>query len=327
MRTLLVGLLLVALFRPASAAPNSGPTFRDLGAGLHLLPGSFLPERGPDGNTVVFEAPQGLIVVDTGRHIWHSDAILAFATAKKQPLNVIVNTHWHLDHSSGNGRLKQAYPDARVYTTNAVDRMLAPGGFLVRELELERPLMNDPKFSATQREEIGIFVKTMEQPDNLRPDVIVATGPMSLAGRTLAVHVTDHAVTDADVWLYDAKSGVAVIGDLVTIPVPFFETACPVKWVEALDDVWATPFKLAVPGHGDPMTREAFDIYRVAFRSFVDCVHSAAAPQECAERWTSSVGALLGGKDDQRQRAIRAGAYYAKMLRDNGGKSKDCLAE
>ena len=69
-------------------------------------------------------------MVDTGRHPWHSDGILAFARDRKQPIAAIVNTHWHLDHSSGNRRLKAAHPAAKVYTTRAVDRALAPGGFL-----------------------------------------------------------------------------------------------------------------------------------------------------------------------------------------------------
>ncbi|MBP6013035.1 MAG: MBL fold metallo-hydrolase [Alphaproteobacteria bacterium] len=330
MRNLWAGLVLALSFGPALAeSAGEGQAVRELAPGVHLIPGSFMPDRGPDGNTVVFDAPEGLIVVDTGRHVWHSDKILAFASAQKRPIRVIVNTHWHLDHSSGNGRLKQVFPAARIYTTNAVDRVLAPGGFLARELALEKTFANDPTLSATEREEIAIFVKTMEQQDMLRPDVAIATsGAMSLAGRAFDVRVTDKAVTDADVWLLDAESGTAVVGDLVTLPAPFFETACPRKWVAALDEVWATPFKIAIPGHGEPMRREAFNTYRAAFGAFVDCVlHSAKAPQACAAAWATGVDGLLGGKDDQRKRAIAMSEYYVKMLRKDGGKSKDCLAE
>ena len=94
-----------------------------------------LPDRGPDGNTVLLTGPSGLVVVDTGRHAWHSDAILAFARDRRLAITAIVNTHWHLDHSSGNVRLKAAHPAAKVYTTRAVDAAIAPGGFLARNLD------------------------------------------------------------------------------------------------------------------------------------------------------------------------------------------------
>src|SRR6478609_8041463 len=60
-----------------------------------------MPGRGPDGNT---------IIIDTGRHGSQSDAILGFARDHKRPIVAILNTHWHLDHASGNGRLKAAFP-------------------------------------------------------------------------------------------------------------------------------------------------------------------------------------------------------------------------
>lgn len=71
----------------------------EVAPGVHLIRGAVVPGRGPDGNTIILDAPAGLIVVDTGRHTYHSDAILAFARARARPIAAIVNTHWHLDHS------------------------------------------------------------------------------------------------------------------------------------------------------------------------------------------------------------------------------------
>src|SRR5262245_53375380 len=100
--------------------------------GVTLLPGASYPGRGPDGNTVVFRSPQGLVVLDTGRHVQHSDAILAFAAQERRPVVAIVNSHWHLDHTSGNGRIKAAFPQARLYATTSIDRALT--GFLAENL-------------------------------------------------------------------------------------------------------------------------------------------------------------------------------------------------
>ena len=68
----LIAAALALLSVPAAAAP----------AGYALIPGSFAPGRQPDGNTIVIDAPDGLIVVDTGRHPEHREKILALAKAR-----------------------------------------------------------------------------------------------------------------------------------------------------------------------------------------------------------------------------------------------------
>lgn len=314
---------------PAATAPAAGdavkaPAPREIAPGTYLLPGAMLPDRGPDGNTVVVVAPAGLIVIDTGRHAWHSDGILDIARTQRRPVAAVVNTHWHLDHSSGNRRVKQAHPSAKLYTTTAVERALAPGGFLARTFAAARERPPDPKVSATRREETDLFIATMDASDSLRPDVAV-TEParLDLAGRSLSVRVATDAVTDADLWLYDEATRVAVIGDLVTLPAPFFETACPRRWEAALDEVWATPFTLAVPGHGPPLDRNAFDTYRRAFAAFRACVGSERAAADCASGWARDVGALLDSDGDRSQAADYA-AYYVGFLRKSGGASPDC---
>ncbi|HUU33227.1 MAG TPA: MBL fold metallo-hydrolase [Vicinamibacterales bacterium] len=322
-------LILLALAQstaPPAARPTAPPA-REIAAGTFLLPGAILPERGPDGNTVVFVAPAGLVVVDTGRHPWHSDGILAFAAARRAPIAAIVNTHWHLDHSSGNGRVKAAHPKAPVYATAAVVAAIAPEGFLARNLAAAKAAPIDPTMPAVRSEERALFLATMAAAADLRPDVTVTqSGAMTLAGRPLAVRVAANAVTAADIWLYDETTRVAVLGDLVTLPAPFFETACSTRWDAALDEVWATPFALAVPGHGAPMTRPQFDTYRQAFRGFRACVAADTAAETCAEAWTRGIGPLLSTDEEQRDAATYA-AYYVDFLRKGGGAGPGCEAQ
>jgi glyoxylase-like metal-dependent hydrolase (beta-lactamase superfamily II) len=319
--------LAMAIAMAAAVPAVTTPPPQEIAPGVVLLRGAILPERGPDGNTVVFDAPEGLVVVDTGRHAWHSDAILEYARAEARPVAAIVNTHWHLDHTSGNGRIKAAFPKARVYATNAVDRVLAPGGFLARSLESSRAMLDDPKLSDIQKEEVNIFLGTMTESAVLRPDVVVAaSGERALAGRMTDFRVTDGAVTDADIWLYDSGSGVAVIGDLVTFPAPFFETACPAAWRHALDEVWAVPFKTAIPGHGEPMSRTQFDAWRGAFNRFMDCVEGTSEAGQCAVAWADGIASFNGSDERARKMSLGYAEYYVGFLRDNGGKSKDCLA-
>src|SRR5690349_23962755 len=159
--------LLAALLQAQALLPPEAPV--EIAPGMFLIRPVPMPGRGPDGNTVILDAPDGLIVVDTGRHTSQSDAILAFARERKRPIVAIVNTHWHLDHASGNGRLKAAYPKARLYTTTAIDKVIAPGGFLARNLEDARKMIastTDP----VRREEMQIFISTMEARSDLQPE-------------------------------------------------------------------------------------------------------------------------------------------------------------
>ena len=321
---MLVLLCLALLLQSAAAAE---PPAVEIAPGWHLIRGVPMPGRGPDGNTVIIDEPDGLIVIDTGRHTQHSDKILAFARDRKRPIAAIVNTHWHLDHSSGNVRLKAAHPNAKVYTTTAIDRALAPGGFLVRNLDNTRKAVATTT-DEVRRDEMQIFIATMDARESLRPDVPLTTsGSISLAGRPIDIRVTDKAVSDADAWIYDEATRVAVIGDLITVPVPYFETACPDRWQASLDAVWATPFEKAVPGHGPVLTRAEFDAYRQSFGKFMACVRSDAPAAQCGAMWADGVSALIGADPKRRTAVVSNAEYYVGYLRPNGGKAPDCLAQ
>lgn len=315
---------LIFAWTVAASAP-APPQPQEVAAGVTLLPGAVPADRGPDGNTVIFEAPGGLVVVDTGRHTWHSDAILAFAQTRGRPIAAIINTHWHLDHSSGNRRLRAVYPDAPVFTTNAIDRALSPEGFLTlnRNEERLRAMLDDPNVSEVQKEEIRNGMATMAARDSLRPTVsLQRSARYNFAGRRLDAHITHGAVTDSDVWLYDRRTRVAVLGDLVTFPSPFFESACPEAWSDELDAVWRTPFRIAIPGHGAPMTRQQFSIYRAAYGAFVDCVSTDAEAAQCASTWAEGVASLAAIADLAPAREYAE--YYVGFLRQNGGVGQTC---
>ena len=91
----------------------------------YLIPGQAGENKGPDGNTIILDAPAGLIVVDAGRHPEHVQAILDYAKQRGRPIAAIVNTHWHLDHTTGNWEIRKAYPKVRVYASNALEGAVA----------------------------------------------------------------------------------------------------------------------------------------------------------------------------------------------------------
>ena len=88
----------------------------------------------------------------------------------------------------------------------------------------------------------------------------------------------------SDVWLFDPETRILVAGDLVTLPAPLFDTACPARWQASLDHLAQTDFALLVPGHGPAMSRADFDAYRLAFAGLLACAASDQAKQACIGR-------------------------------------------
>ncbi len=301
------------------------PLPESLAKGVWLIPGGFPPAREPDGNTVVFEAPLGLVVVDTGRHSWHRQAILGLANERQRGIVAVVNSHWHLDHVSGNPALRAAFPELRVYSSSAIDGAL--DGFLASSAREYASYANDTSLPETLREDIRGDIETIENGAALKPDQpIQASSVMSLGGRSFQVNLVRGAVTSGDLWLYDEQSGVAALGDLVTFPVPFLDTACPEGWRTALAQVSATPFKVAVPGHGPPMTPADVLRYRTAFDSFIDCANSQRPAEACGAAWTDAARPMLAADAKAVERASAMAVSYVTMLRANGGRSKYCEA-
>lgn len=321
------GILLAGLVASSPAWPGTdklaAPAPLEVAPGVWLVPGGILPDRQPDGNTVVFAAPDGLVVVDTGRHSRQREAILSLALARQSPIVAIVNTHWHLDHVSGNPGLRAAYPGLRAYASDAIDGALTD--FFPASVKESAAYLDDPQIPQATRDDIRGDLLTIRNGTALKPDqVIAASGTMKLGGRALRINLAPNAATAGDVWLYDPHSRVAALGDLVTVPAPFLDTACPDGWKVALSQVAATPFEQAIPGHGNVMTRAQFLLYQGAFDAFIACSNSASSPDDCASAWTDSVSTLLADDPVEKRRARGMAAYYVDMLRANGGRSKYC---
>lgn len=290
--------LLVACGTTSYGTPSSSFDF---------VAGSVPADKGPDGNSIFLDAPAGLILVDTGRHPAHSEKLLAYAKERGRPIAAIVNTHWHLDHSTGNYDIRQAYPAAQVYATTAIEGALK--GFLGRNREQADKILADPKAPPERKAEILRGRSVIDNPDRLRPTIpVTASGPMRIAGRKLDVHVAPFAATEADLWLYVPDERLAIVGDLVVDIVPFMDTACPDGWKKALADVEATPFVTLIPGHGSPMDRAQFLSWKRAFDGFVDCGRSTRPKVECVAGWKRDAAPFIDPA--HAEYVTEAAAYY-----------------
>jgi glyoxylase-like metal-dependent hydrolase (beta-lactamase superfamily II) len=275
-----------------------------IASGIDLIPGKFVPGVQPDGNTVVFATKDGFVVFDTGRHVEHTQAIIDFAKAEKKPVIAIINSHWHLDHIGGNAMLRREYPNVDVYATGALAD--ARKGFLANyRKQLEEMIAKKPEKAFADE------VALIDAGDQLMPThVLDMPGILILGGRTLTTGLYKDAVTAGDIWVWDPKTKVLASGDLVTLPVPLFDTANPQNWKAALDDLKDIEFTTLIPGHGEPMTRAQFETYRKAFGDLVSCTK---AKSECIEGWMTDASSLIANDDPKFVRALLD--YYVDTVR------------
>jgi glyoxylase-like metal-dependent hydrolase (beta-lactamase superfamily II) len=317
MRAPAVALLWLVMLPATVAVAADTPEY------VTLISGATPEDRSPDGNTAVFEDEHGLVVFDTGRHPEHQAAILSLARERGKSVTVIINSHRHLDHSGGNRALREAYPTATLYTSGAVRGALT--GFLARSRTQNQALLTDPKFPDGRKADLELDLAAIEDPNDLIPDhEVVGTTAVAFRGRVLELHLANHAATAGDTWLYDPQSRTLVAGDLVVLPVPFFDTACADGWRRALDDLAAQPFVRLYPGHGPLLGRDEFDTYRRAFDRLVACSLSDAARDQCVDGWLADAAPLLSGAPDQKMARAYLAYYIDSVIRDAGKQQEFC---
>jgi glyoxylase-like metal-dependent hydrolase (beta-lactamase superfamily II) len=292
-------------------------------SGHTLIAGSFAPQRQPDGNSIILNAEGGVIVVDTGRHAAHTQQVIEAAKARGGVL-AVVNTHWHLDHTSGNIALRETWPSAAVYSNGAALGE-ALSGFLQRGLVNNRRSLADPATPPGLADDLRGDIATVERGEKLRPTISVeAPRMLTIGGRSIEVH-TARAASAGDLWLYDTRERLLISGDLVTLPAPFLDTACPEAWRAEFKAILGTPFTQLIPGHGAPMTRKDVETYRDAFGALLDCAKGNATPAVCAAGWATSAAPLLDGSSgDVGQAEAYARYYLENVLRNPQARQSWC---
>ena len=108
---------------PTSAAQPSGATLRDYfhtGAGAFYLrraEGDLTTETlrgnisvlfGAGANIIVLSSTQGKVLVDSGIGVSEAKVKAALNGISPAPLAYVINTHWHWDHTDGNGWMHES---------------------------------------------------------------------------------------------------------------------------------------------------------------------------------------------------------------------------
>ena len=187
-------------------------------------------------NTAFITTGDGVLVIDSGPTRRYGEALRAAITkVTPQPIREVWNTHHHPDHVLGN----QAFTDRPIKALDATRQALAAEGdsFLANVFRLT-----------------GDWAKGTELK---LPDIPLHAGEQTIGQhRFQLLSLQGH--TAGDLAIFDRTTGVLFAGDLVfNQRAPTTPHARLVDWLHSLDMLAALPFKVLVPGHGQPTSGDA----------------------------------------------------------------------
>lgn len=153
----------------------------------------------------------------------------------RDPISIVVDTHWHWDHTFGNA----AFPTAPIWAhVRAAERIVARG-----PATLERIAEAYPELAAELRAE------TMQllPPDRTFED----RATVEVGDRVVELSYQGRGHTDGDVVAFVPGANVLFAGDLLeNDATPSFGDAYPLEWPDTVERLLPLALGAVVPGHG-----------------------------------------------------------------------------
>jgi glyoxylase-like metal-dependent hydrolase (beta-lactamase superfamily II) len=219
------------------------------------LRGNISALEGSGGNIGVLSGPDGLLLVDAGIAVSQQKIVDALHRIDPGALRYVINTHWHWDHTDGNGWVRRAGATI-IADKNAVKRLQQD----VRVVEWDHTFTPVPKADLPNR-------------------VITADMTMHFDGETIRIRHYRPGHTDGDMSVYFVKADVLQTGDTFWNGVyPFIDYATGGSIDGAIRSAnvnltLATGHSIVIPGHGPVGDRAQL----IAFRDMLVAVRAKVA--------------------------------------------------
>jgi len=256
---------------------------------------------GGDSNAGAIETPEGLLVIDTQQHPRLARQLRAAVLAKAgKPLRAVINTHCHLDHTSGNVVFADVPILAHEKTLAAMSACLGPrsgDAWSISDIPTKiRFLFGQNIFELVPDDDPARrwFEGRISQSDY---DTVVIRPPSETFADRFAFHLPDDTVRlhyfgpahcDGDVVVHLEKRKVAFLGDLLFHGrFPWLGDCDLNGLIAALGRVLALDVAVVIPGHGTPTTLAEVARFRdmlVELRAAVDRAIKAGASEDAAVR-------------------------------------------
>jgi glyoxylase-like metal-dependent hydrolase (beta-lactamase superfamily II) len=264
-------MLLLPCGLSAQVRPRSVETTR-LAEGVYLFRTPF--DGWVDANSVAIITSDEVVVFDS--HTLREDARAVIAEIRKltpKPVRLLVNSHWHIDHWSGNEVYAEEFPGIQIIATAETREFMANTGPLWANLMADRLAKTRATWATTlqsgrladgtvitdsirrAREEAMAtragFVAELAAMKRRLPDVTYTDSlTLTRGGRTMHLYsMTGDATASTVLYLPDAN--LVVLGDLLVHPVTWTTNSYQITpWAASLRRVRALNPAIVVPGMG-----------------------------------------------------------------------------
>ena len=219
----------------------------ELGASLHLI-------QGPGGNIAVFDAPDGLTVVDSGVPMRAKDIFETVKRVGGKPVSRLINTHWHFDHAGGN-------------------EVFASAGAVIFATAATRARLSTEQYTEVFK------MKTPPSPTIALPNLTSNEFELHVGSELLHMIAVPPAHTDGDLIVHFTSNDVIHTGDLFSNGFYPNIDASSLGWIGGMISAADRILKLAgpktriIPGHGPMATTTEL----TASRKMLQTVHDRLA--------------------------------------------------
>ena len=240
-----------------------------------------------DLNVTVVVGEGACLVVDTrASELQGRDLADAVRTVTPHPW-VVVNTHFHFDHTFGNA----VFRPAEIWGHRRCAEQLVAGGEMMRD----RIAALHRQHGSDLADEIA--ASRIDPPDQLVDDVAT----LSVGGRPVQLRHLGRGHTDNDLVLTVPDADLVIAGDLVEEGAPpQFGNAYPLDWPGTLDALVELVSGPVVPGHGAVVDAD----YVRAQQAELEVLAGKAREAHAARRPASDVAAELPYFGEYAQEAV-----------------------
>jgi glyoxylase-like metal-dependent hydrolase (beta-lactamase superfamily II) len=286
-------LLLCPLLAAAADSVNTKErTVTRVAEGVYVIRHPDAPDGFPQGNTTVVIGEREVLVVDSC-YLPSSarEDIEQIRRWTTRPVRYLVNTHWHYDHTMGNGVYAEAFPGLAIVAHEETRRQSAgynPGWFerfparanaFKQRLDSGKAPDGRPLTEVEKKELAAAMAGVAPVAEEFRkladraPNLSFERGlTVDLGGREVRVEHLGRGNTAGDAVVFLPKERILVAGDLLDHPVPYLGGGYPSQLVRTLREMARLDAEVIVPGHGDVLRGDYARSYLKQVTDFVETV-------------------------------------------------------